>query len=79
LTSVAPYIGLSVGPNIYIESATNGAGQTRTETRVLLEALFRVGANFALSRSFALNIEPKMGMLRSEFIFLPQVAAMISL
>jgi hypothetical protein len=78
LPSVFPYVGLSAGPNVYIEKVTVGS-TTDTSTTVLFEVLFRVGANIAVTDALAINVEPKLGILRSDFIFLPQVALALSL
>jgi hypothetical protein len=76
--NVYPYVGLSVGPNVYVEKLTVGSSTT-TSTSVFFELLFRVGANVAVTDSLALNIEPKLGILRSDFIFLPQVNLVLSI
>lgn len=78
LPNVFPYIGLSVGPHVYIEKITVGAA-SQTSTNVLFQLLFRVGANWAFADRAALNFEPKLGILRSDFIFLPQANLVLSI
>jgi hypothetical protein len=73
-----PYFGLSIGPHLYSESRTV-AGVTTTNTQAFFEVLFRVGANYTLSQTVALQVEPKFGLLNGNFIFLPQVSAVIAL
>ncbi len=74
-----PYVGVSVGPNVYVERSTSTAGVQTSATSVLFEALLRPGVYTSLTDSIALNIEAKFGVLRSEFIFLPQINAVILL
>lgn len=71
MPSVHPFLGLSVGPNIYKAKGT--------DSRVLFQALVRPGVYTDISKTVALMIEPKFGILRSDFIFLPTVSAVISL
>jgi|GEM_PF-3014720 len=73
-----PYIGLSVGPNIYREKQTV-SGNTDTKSDVFLEVLFRPGFFTKLTKTVSLQVEPKFGILRSEFIFLPQANAVFAL
>lgn len=73
-----PYLGASLGPNIYI-SKTSVGGLSTTDTSVYLEFLVRPGIFVGLSNSVALSVEPKFGVLRSDFIFLPQVSAVFPL
>ena len=43
------------------------------------ELLFRPGFYTTLSRTVALNVEGKLGLLRSDFIFLPQANIVFAL
>lgn len=77
-----PYIGLSVGPNVYIERSTTtvaGIAQSTSSTSVLFQALLRPGFYTGLSRTIGLQVEGKLGILLLEFIFLPQVSAAFTL
>lgn len=75
---VFPYIGLSVGPNVFLSKISSGANST-TGTRVLFEALLRPGIYTRVSDVVVLNVEGKLGLLDSNFIFLPQVNIVFSL
>lgn len=76
LPGVFPYIGLSAGPNIYMEKLAVGSSTT-TSTTLLFELLFRIGANWQMNKDVAFNFEPKIGILRSDLIFLPQINLLI--
>jgi hypothetical protein len=76
--TIFPYIGLSVGPNIYIGKTTIG-GVSNSSSRVLFEALFRPGLYTRLSNSLVLNVEGKLGILDSDFIFLPSANLVFSI
>lgn len=71
IRGVYPYVGLSIGPNVFISKSTV-AGFSSSSTKLYFEALVRPGVRIDLNRTFALDLEPKFGILRSEFIFLPQ-------
>lgn len=73
-SAVHPYLGVSIGPNLYFETV----GDT-SDSSLLFEALFRPGMYMGLTRDVALNLEAKLGLLGGDFIFLPVVAAGLSL
>lgn len=77
--SLHPYVGLSFGPNILVgRGSTTVNGQPavdKSSTTLYIETLFRPGVFTSLTDSVALQIEPKLGLLGSTFIFLPQVNA----
>lgn len=73
-----PYIGASFGPNLYFERQTVGA-TTRTNTNVYLEALARPGFFARLGDFASLQVEAKLGLLNTSFIFLPQASAVFAL
>lgn len=76
---IHPYVGLSFGPNIYIDrSSTSIVGGTpvnTSATTLYLETLFRPGLFLNMGDSLALNVEAKFGLLGTGFAFLPQVNA----
>lgn len=76
LPGIYPYVGISAGPNIYMEKLAVGSSTT-TSTSLLFELLFRIGANWQINRDVAFNFEPKIGILRSDLIFLPQINLLI--
>lgn len=78
LPGIFPYVGISAGPNIYVEKLVAGTSTT-TSTSLLFELLFRVGANWQINRDVAFNFEPKVGILRSDFIFLPQINLLVNM
>jgi len=74
LGPVRPYIGLSMGPNVMVtrrEEVVGGLVQKTSDTTVAFEILARPGIFLALTDAVALNFETKLGVLRSDFIFLP--------
>jgi hypothetical protein len=65
---IFPYIGLSVGPNVYFsKNAVNNSSAA-----LYFELLLRPGFFTTISRTVSLNVEAKLGTLGGEFIFLPQ-------
>jgi outer membrane protein W len=77
-----PYIGASVGPHVFIEqTSVTASGVTAQETNsaLLFELLLRGGFYTHLSNTVSLNMEVKGGILKTDFIFLPQVNAVIAL
>lgn len=73
--TIFPYVGLSIGPNFFVERADvtqNGALTQRSTTSVFGEFLLRPGFYTRVARSVSLSVEGKLGLLRSDFIFLPQ-------
>lgn len=73
-----PYVGLSVGPSIFIAKANSG-GPAATQvnqsaTKVYFEMLFRPGISVDLSKTIAINVESKFGVLGGDFVYLPQAA-----
>lgn len=73
-----PYVGASVGPHIAVSSFTLG-GVRQTETDLQFELLFRPGFFVTLGRAVSLQVEGKLGVLDSDFIFLPQANAVFAL
>ena len=73
-----PYAGVSLGPNLYLEEQTTG-GTKSTQASVLFQAMLRPGFYTKLGKSVSLQVEAKMGLLRSSFIFLPQASAVFAL
>ncbi len=76
--SLFPYVGLSVGPHVAISSFTLG-GVRQSETDLQFELLFRPGFFITLGRTVSLQVEAKLGVLDSDFIFLPQANAVFAL
>jgi hypothetical protein len=68
-SSVHPLLGVLTGPNI----STGGGYST-----VSFEFLFRPGINIALGR-VSLNLEPRFGVIGDNFVFAPQVGAVLAL
>jgi hypothetical protein len=78
LPGVRAYFGLSLGPNIFIQSKPISALQTSSETKVYFEFLLRPGLDLSVSRQVAFLLEPKLGILRSSFVFLPQLNTLVA-
>lgn len=76
--SIFPYIGLSVGPNLYLERQSLGGG-TQTNTTLYLESLVRPGFFTQLGKTVSLQVEAKFGLLGTNFIFLPQANVVFAL
>jgi hypothetical protein len=73
-----PYVGVSLGPNLYLAKSTI-AGVSGSEYTVYLELLFRPGLTFQAAKDLSLNVEPKFGFMGSAFIFQPMASANLSL
>lgn len=67
---VHPLVGVMAGP---VLSTGGGISTAR------LGLIFRPGINFELGRRAALNVEPRFGVIGSEFVFLPQVGAVFGI
>lgn len=75
-----PYIGLSIGPNIYItEGSSHSASDPVSQTHIFAEALFRFGVHMLVTENIFIALEPKLGLLKSQFILLPQASAVWTL
>lgn len=66
-----PYVGISAGPHVYF-SRNPVKGQS---TSVNFEALLRPGVTFLMAPGLSMNFEPKLGIIGSDFVFLPTIAA----
>ena len=67
---VHPLVGIMAGPVL----STGGGFSTAR-----LGLIFRPGLNFELGKRAALNVEPRFGVIGSEFVFIPQVGAVFAL
>ncbi len=72
IPEIIPYLGLSVGPNVYIADS-DGPGKPFTQTEILAEIIIRPGINIVATEEIGVTVEPKLGWLRSHFLFSPQV------
>jgi hypothetical protein len=79
MKNLRPYIGLALGPQLYIENRNIAGVGNNSDTRVYLEALVRVGANLAISDGVSLNLEPKFGLMGGRFVFLPTASAVFGI
>lgn len=80
-STVHPFMGISLGPSINIGSAkisVSSTSESGSATKVFFEGLLRAGIDLDLASDFALSLEPKLGLLKDEFVFLPQVNAVFS-
>jgi hypothetical protein len=79
--NIYPYAGVSMGPHIYFQRdvVANNVVITQGTTNVYFELLFRPGIFLGITDSIALNLEPKFGLLKDMFIFLPNVNAVFRL
>lgn len=82
--NVTPYLGFSFGPNIYLHrqryvDLTRNEVVSNTETKLYLELLVRPGLDIHLTETVGLNTEMKFGLLNNDFIFLPQLNALVTL
>jgi hypothetical protein len=74
---LVPYVGLSVGPAVYLADGNHAQGPNvygAHETLVGLAAYLRPGLRAALAPSLNLVLEGKLGLFRSRPVFLPQFA-----
>lgn len=78
-SGVTPYLGLSVGPAVYLAAGDSREGNRAHESLVGLAAYIRPGLRAALAPSLQLTLEAKLGMFRSRTIFLPQFALALAL
>lgn len=79
LPAIFPYIGLSLGPN-FSEVTTRGVnGENNEGWSFYGELLLRVGFTVLGSKTFSMNIEPKVGWMGGSFIFLPQLNGVITI
>jgi len=69
-----PYLGLSVGPAVYLARADSAAGARAHESFVGLAAYVRPGLRAQIAPSLNLSLEGKVGIFRSRTVFLPQFA-----
>ena len=70
-----PYLGISIGPSLYFSGGTTASGAELRELAVYPAVLFRPGLHVVVSDDAGVTLEPKMGILKSEFLFVPQVSA----
>jgi hypothetical protein len=68
--NIYPYAGISVGPHIFFQN---------NATSAYFEFLFRPGIFLRITDTIALNVEPKFGLLKDMFIFLPNVSGVFRL
>jgi len=85
--SVHPYFGVSGGPTILKESSSiqiPGIDVSASESKTKLEVFAKVGMDIDITDSFALGIEPKVGVLfmgedgDDRLIFIPHINAAFS-
>jgi hypothetical protein len=74
--SIRPYAGISVGPALHFASLGSGLA---SNTTLYFEGLVRPGVEFTVSRRFAVSVEPKLGLLSDQFLFMPTAYATFSL
>ena len=65
-SKVSPLMGVSAGPSF---------GVGRDARPAVFGMVFKPGLNISLSNSLSLNIESRVGVLGSTFVFLPQITA----
>ena len=75
IPKIHPYLGLSLGPHIYIGQTISGT----STTSAFVELLFRPGIQWELSSSLAANFEPKFGVLNSDFMIIPQLTLALAI
>lgn len=68
-TGVHPLLGAMVGPVF----------STAAGSSVQLELLFRPGFNFEVGRRFVINVEPRLGVIGSSFVFVPQLGVILAM
>lgn len=83
-SSLYPYFGLAIGPQLYIQrnTSTNTAtlsASTTSNTDVLLALLARPGVQYRLLNSFAFTFEPRFGVVGGDFLFHPQMSVALLL
>lgn len=71
---LTPFLGLSVGPAVYLAQGTSAQGSVAHESFVGLTAYLRPGLRATIAPSLQLSLEGKVGFFRSRTVFLPQFA-----
>lgn len=79
LPNVRTYLGISIGPNIFVQSVPTTTATSSSETKVYFQCMLRPGVDLALSNQVSLLFEPKLGVLRSAFIFNPQIGVVVGI
>jgi len=74
MPAAIPFVGFSAGPHLYWEG-------TRGESAITIfpEITFRTGIHLIASETAGITLEPRVGILRSQFFFVPQVSLLWSI
>ena len=68
-----PYLGVSLGPTVYLARGVSETGDVAHETRVFASALLRPGLRFNGMSFWSFEIEPRFGLLGDRLVFLPRL------
>lgn len=72
-----PYVGISAGPNIYINhyqaTAADGRSASVGDSKVLMQVVARPGVDFQFTRVLALNVDGKVGVLDGKALISPSL------
>lgn len=82
LPAAVPYLGLSVGPNLYFaqgKTVEHGVEKEISALNIYAAVLFRPGIHVITSEQSGITLEPKLGILKSQVIFVPQVSVLWAL
>jgi hypothetical protein len=74
---VKGYIGLSTGPAIHVQSLPSSTATSTTTTHIYFEFLVKPGVELSLSKQVGLLLETRFGVLRTGFLFSPQLSVTI--
>lgn len=81
--TIHPYVGLSLGVSVThgrLSANAYGYGEaSASATKLFFEGLVRPGVEIDLTPSIAFYAEPKFGLLRDSFVFLPHAGLMFSI
>lgn len=79
LPAAVPYLGMSIGPNLYFAEGEMANGQREQVTAIYPEILLRPGIHLVMGEHSGVTLEPKLGILNSQLVFIPQVSALWAL
>ena len=81
-SAVHPYIGLSLGAALatgYASVSYQDDSSSASASKIFFQGLVRPGVEFDLTPGMALTVEPKFGVLKDEFVFLPHLGLSFSI
>lgn len=74
-----PRIGVSLGPVFEVVKGDLVANRFQDRNTVSFGLLFKPGVNLFFSRDLALQVEPRLGVVQSSFLFAPEIGMTIGI